>query len=197
MFPFYKTPQATLYNADCLDVLKYIHDKQAGQFSLCFNDLPFNYQGEVPTEIDAALKSAGLRKRERMSRHYVSFIEHLTLAERGLLKPGGNLVVLNNPTNLFKTAHIYLQAGFTFRNGVPLIRPASFRVPHHLSFRHNYLWFLFTEDPRLSWYGKGGHGSLEAIDDVWTDVRYQNGVRRSGVFHPQAMREDLTRRIIE
>lgn len=151
------------------------------------HDLPFNYQGGAHD-----IKVSGLDDKAKKKYIYREFLMRLNNETFRILKDGGNLVVINNPTNLFQTADLYSR--FTFRNGVPLIRASSFNPAYHLGFQHNYMWFL-TKGDKKTWYGnKENHA--DSLSDVWDDIDYRNGVRMGHFWHPQAIREDLTERIL-
>lgn len=110
-----------------------------------------------------------------------------------VLETGGNCAVINNPTNLFKTIPYFQD--FEFRNGVPLIRNHSFYPAWHLGFRHNYLLLLYKEE-RDKWYGNTENHNSDSLTDVWDDIDYDPGYRNL-FFHPEAIPEELTERIIE
>lgn len=163
-----------IYHNDCIKVMGTCDSEL---FDMILTDLPFNYQGG---------ETEGSNKEKR----YLNQMSKVIKECARLLKEGGNLVVLNNPTNLYKTSKMYLENGFTFRNGVPLIRPSSFSPNYHLNFKHNYIWFLFKGSNK-NWYMKH-----KEFDDVWKDIRYQNTYRKGKFFHSQAIKEDLTERLI-
>lgn len=109
-----------------------------------------------------------------------------------ILKPDGNAAVINNPTNHFK--YIPYFQDFTFRNGVPLIRNHAFYPAYHLGFKHNYLLLLYKEE-RDKWYGNKENHNTDALTDVWPDIEYDPG-HHGEVYHPEAIPEELTERII-
>lgn len=106
-----------------------------------------------------------------------------------LLKPGGNLVVLNTPVWTYASGADYLEAGFLFRSVVPLVRPGAFSVKNHLWFKHNVLAFLAKEH-KDRWYQEG------RLTDVWDDLRYQAGFTSPFGRHPQAVNEDVVERAL-
>lgn len=169
--PFYKDESVTLYHGSAETILPALKIEVA----CCFNELPFNHQGGDEKD-------------------YVTFVEKITAAQIPLLKDGGNFVVLNNPANLFKTAHCY--QSLEFRNEVPLIRGPAFFPAWHLGFRHNSIWLLAKGNKKGTWGGaRVNHQS--GLSDVWDDETYYSGARIGGVFHPQAIPMWLARRVVE
>lgn len=171
MKPYFQDASITIYHGSAEEVLPSLSISVA----CCFNELPFNHQGG--TEKD-----------------YVTFVEKITAAQIPILRDGGNFVVLNNPSNLFKTAHCY--QSLLFRNEVPLIRGPAFFPAWHLGFRHNSIWFLAKGSKKETWGGaRVNHQS--GVTDVWDDEKYYAGGRVAGVFHPQAIPMWLARRVVE
>lgn len=110
-----------------------------------------------------------------------------------VLKQDGNMAVINNPSNHFKFQQYFTD--FEFRNGVVLERPHSFHPAWHLGFKHNYLWLLYKDD-RDKWYGNKENHSKDGFTDVWDEKEYESGHYVEGTFHPEAIPEWLTERII-
>lgn len=93
--------------------------------------------------------------------------QHKKLAEHfyRVLKPTGNLVMINNPTNFFKIFQFY--AKFHFRNEIVLIKPYKF-VPFKkrlFSFKHNKIVWLVKDKKQYKFHFKN-------YTDVWNDVYY-------------------------
>lgn len=110
-----------------------------------------------------------------------------------ILKTGGNCAVINNPNNHFK--YIPFFQDFEFRNSVPLIRNHAFYPAWMLGFQHNWLLLLYKEE-RDKWYGNKENHNQDALTDVWPDIEYNPG-HHGDVYHPEAIPEELTQRIIE
>lgn len=171
MKPYYQDNAITLYWGAAETVLP---EMAENGIACCFNELPFNCQGGPIDD-------------------YVDFVATITQHQIRILRDGGNFVVLNNPTNLFKTAHCY--QSLEFRNQVPLIRGPAFFPAWHLGFRHNALWFMAKGSKKETWGGaKTNHES--GLTDVWDDERYYSGARFAGEFHPQAIPMWLAKRVV-
>jgi len=161
MEPYFETKLGKLYLGDALEIMKELPD---GQFRLIFADYPF----KVP----------GGRKR------YFEFVRRTAEQFDRLLADDGWLVVINNPTNLFRSAP-YFQ-GFEFRNEVALIRPHAFHPPGMFGFKHNNMWILAKKKQKLN------------LDDKIADVmEYQNGYRGKGkAWHPEPVPAWLVEMIV-
>jgi len=110
-----------------------------------------------------------------------------------LLKPVGNLVVVNNPHNMFVLIPYFQK--FYLRNSIALIRLRSFYYAWHYGFKHNYCLILSKiNNMKLKWNGtKTNHDH-----SFQTDVReYKNGYKLGKHFHPEALPEDLVKEWIE
>jgi hypothetical protein len=169
--PYYQDDSVTIYHGSAESVIPMLTISP----DCCFNELPFNWQGGEEKD-------------------YVKFVETITEQQIAILPEGGNFVVLNNPSNLFKTAHCY--QSLLFRNQVPLIRGPAFFPAWHLGFRHNAIWFMAKGSKKGVWGGaRVNHQS--GPTDVWDDMAYTSGGRCAGVFHPQAIPAWLARRVVE
>jgi DNA modification methylase len=155
-----------IFHCDCLKGFKKIDDASV-DFILA--DYPFNCQ-DGRTD-------------------YFGFVERTAKEFFRILKDGGNLLVINNPINIYKTAHLYHD--FNFRNGIALIRPGSLRPAYMLGFQHNYALLLYKgEDKKAKWGGVKQNHDESGMTDV---IQYQNGYRgKKGAFHPQAIPLELT-----
>ena len=124
---------------------------------------------------------------------YVDFVEQTAIEYERILRPGGNLLVINNPANIFKTTHCF--QSFTFRNGLALIRRGCLRPAWMLGFQHNYALLLCKGSKKDKWNG----ATTNHDKTWWTDVRtYQNGYRGTrGRWHPQALPLPLVNDVVE
>jgi len=174
------------------DALELIRKVPSNSVDMVMNDLPFNFQGGCEELVQEA---EGMPAKEKKYFIYDNMLKLITKEQFRILKEGGNLVVINNPTNLFRTAWVYYE--FRFRNGVPLIRPHKFAPAWYLAMQHNYMWFLYKGNPKGMWYGNTKNHAKDALPDVWEHIRYSNGFRKGKYFHPQAIRTDLTKQILE
>ena len=160
----------TLTNEDALDGMALLEPESV---DLIISDYPFNCQ-DGRTD-------------------YVSFVDQTAIEYERILRDGGNLLVLNNPANIFKTTNSF--RSFTFRNGVALIRRGSLRPAWMLGFQHNYALLLCKGSKKDKW-----NGPTTNHDKNWeTDVRnYQNGYRgMRGRWHPQALPLPLVNDMVE
>lgn len=158
-----------IYNEDCIERMKKLPD-QSVDFILA--DYPFNSQDG--------------------RKDYIAFVEETAKEFERLLKDDGNLLVLNNPSNIFKTAPFY--QGFTHRNTICLIRTGSLRPAWQLGFQHNQAILLCKGDKKTKWNGARDNHNKEYPTDV---IPYQCSYRDKNGFHPQAIPEDLTTLFIE
>jgi len=110
-----------------------------------------------------------------------------------LLKPVGNLVIVNNPHNMFVSIPYFQK--FHLRNSIALIRPRSFHCAWHYGFKHNYCLILSKIDNmKLKWNGT----KINHNHSFQSDVReYKNGYRQDKQFHPEALPIDLMKEWIE
>jgi len=126
-----------LYVNDIVDFLKTVDDET---FDLIIADYPFRIKG-----------------------NYVEFVEKSAEEFYRTLKSTGSLYVLNNPINLYKTAHAFKK--FIFRNAIILPRKYSFKPPKLYHFRHNQIWFFVKT--------KEYYFSSQNLSDVWDDIDYR------------------------
>lgn len=130
--------------------------------------------------------------------YYFSFIYETAKEFYRLLKMGGNLVVINNPFNIFKTSIFFNK--FVLRNSIALIRRGSFGCSWHLRFNHNYCLLLCKGDIKKKWHGNMGlkDRTIKFNGKLLTDViEYQNTYKTKYGYHPQAIPLDLTKLFIE
>ncbi len=155
---------------DCLDLMNGIPDKSV-DFIFC--DYPFNCQDGKSD--------------------YIKFIDDTALAFYGKLKENSVLLIVNNPTNIFNTAHSFNV--FKQRDNIALIRKGSLRPAWHFGFQHNYLrTFIKGQDTKLKWNGTKINHDKSFLTDV---ITYQNGFRGKGkAWHPQAMPLPLVKEFI-
>jgi DNA modification methylase len=126
--------------------------------------------------------------------NYVSFIKETANAFHRILVSGGNLVIVNNPSNHFKTLHFFSEL-FLMRNKIALIRKGAFYPAWHFGFAHNDAYFLVKpskEAMKSKWNGnKVNH---QKFDKDY--LEYQNGNRTKNGWHPQAMPMELVQKWI-
>jgi len=160
MIEYFKTDLGTLYCGDALEVLPTLPDNG---FKLIFADYPFKIKGG--------------------RKAYFKFLEHTAKEFYRLISDDGWLIVINNPSNLFRLAP-YLQ-DFEFRNEVALIRRHAFCPPGMFCFKHNALWVLSKRKQKLKLPPK--------TPDV---MEYQNSYRAQGMHHPEAIPKWLAELVI-
>lgn len=162
-----------VYNLDCLEGIKQI-DKDSIDFCIC--DYPFNVQDG------------------RAKNQYVEFINNLSKEIYRVLKENSVLIIINNPSNIYKTRNCYNQ--FTYRDSIALIRKGALRPAWHFGFQHNYLMtFVKGNDIRKKWNGTKQNNDKDFLTDV---IEYQNGFRGKGnMWHAQAIPLDFTEKFIE
>lgn len=153
---------------DCIEGMAEIPDESV---DMILSDYPFNCQDD--------------------RKDYVGFVALTVEAYNRILKDGGNLVVVQNPSNMFKTAHFYLD--FTFRNSIALLRQTALRCAWHLGFKHNWAWLLCKGDVRKKWNGATKNHDKSSDVDV---MEYQNGYVCSHGVAPQALPLDLVELLI-
>jgi len=164
----------TLVHGDCLKVLPKIPDES---IDTIIADYPFKMYSDLVKnsfhyrELEFILN---LTKREQDRIFYEKFIELTSSEFYRILKPNGNLIVVNNPHNLFISAKYFEK--FEFRNELTLIRPHAFYPNKMLGMKHNNAWFLC----------KGGKDKWNymKMPDV---IEYKNGYNG----HPEALPEEL------
>jgi DNA modification methylase len=163
-----------LYNEDCIGFMITI---KTSSVDLIVADYPFNTQDGRD--------------------NYLDFVKSTAIAFERIIKPGGNLLVVNNPHNIYKTANYYKEKGFELRNGVALIRKGSLRPAWHLGFQHNYALMLYSTKAngtsKDKWNGATKNHDKSFPTDV---VEYQNGYRAKGAWHPQALPLDLVKQFV-
>ncbi len=137
---------------------------------LVFADYPFKFVGE---EIHKLTGEKGRKAYER-------FLKFTSSEFYRVLKEGGNLVVINNPHNLFLHAK-YLEK-FIFRNEVTLVRRHTFYPNKMFGFKHNNAWFL-----------------CKGNKDKWNYVKLPDVMEyRTGFYsHPEALPYELVKLFIE
>tara|TARA_Y100000310_G_scaffold36889_1_gene34691 strand:- start:2606 stop:3259 length:654 start_codon:yes stop_codon:yes gene_type:complete len=153
MKPYYQDEWVTIYHGDCR---QYLPAMGSDCYDLVFADYPFKLQ-------------QGLAEYTAKEAHRV-------------LRGGGNMLVINNPTNIFKTSQYY--QSFKLRNGIPLLRTRSFHPAWHLGFKHNYALMLYKEDSKLIWNGNRTNHIKGDVDILY---EWKNGYRKNGLFHPEAI----------
>jgi len=172
---FFETLKGILYKGDSLQLIKSIKDNS---IDFIFVDYPFNIQ------------TPNYKKNE-----YVDFICKLSEEFYRVLKPNCVLLIINNPSNIWKTRNCYDK--FTHRDSIALIRKGSLRPAWHFGFQHNYLMtFVKGNDLKFKWNGTKINHDKNFLTDV---IYYQNSYRGKGKgnFHPQAIPLDLTQKMIE
>ncbi len=158
-----------LYNEDCLITMKRLGDESV---HLIFADYPFNIQDG--------------------KKDYVKFVQNTSEEFYRILKDGENLVVINNPSNHFKTIGFF--GKFVMRNKIALIRKGAFYPAWHFGFAHNDAYFLVKGgNMKYRWNGnKINHTSFDK-----DFIEYQNGNRTKAGWHPQAMPQVLVTKWVE
>jgi DNA modification methylase len=122
--PYYQDKWVTICHGDCLE---------SGE-TLC------GYYGEV----DLAIADFPFR-------HDKTLANFVASASMGLLVEGGNLLIIDNPHNLFRYANAFNE--FTLRNEISLIRNREFCPAWHLGFKHNNALLLCKDDVKTLWNG--------------------------------------------
>jgi len=155
---------SNLYNEDCLETMNRLEPES---IDMILADYPFNVQDG--------------------KKDYVGFIEATAIEFERILKPGGNLVIVNNPSNHFKTIKFFSDR-FSLRNKIALLRKGAFYPAYHFGFAHNDAYFLVSgSDMKAKWNGsKTNHAQWEK-----DFIEYQNGNRTKAGWHPQAMPQTL------
>ena len=154
---------ATLYLGDCLEIMSGMHSK----IDMILADYPFNCQDG--------------------RKDYNTFVYQTMKECYDLLTYDGNICVINNPINFFKTMEAY--KNFYLRNAIALIRKGSFRPAWHFGFQYNLAYILMKTDiKKLKWNGTKINHNKNFLTDV---VHYQNSYRSKYGFHPQAIPLDL------
>jgi DNA modification methylase len=140
---------------------------------LIFADYPFNIQDG--------------------KKDYSAFVCNTAIEFHRILKDGGNLVIVNNPSNHFKTLQYFTQF-FTMRNKMALLRKGAFYPAYHFGFAHNDAYFLVKgANMKAKWNGnKKNH---QPFDKDF--IEYQNGRRTKAGWHPQAMPQALVNKWVE
>jgi len=173
-----KTPLGTLYQGDCMDILRHLGD---GSVDLIFADPPFNLNKEYGKGIS-----------DRLPDHeYLEWSRTWVKESARILAPGGSLWLYNLPKWNIEIGHTLNEVGLIFRHWVAIdikmLLPISGRLyPSH------YSLLYYTKDkpktfvrprvpiPVCRHCGKdikdyGGHrkalnpGGLN-LSDVWTDI---------------------------
>jgi site-specific DNA-methyltransferase (adenine-specific) len=123
---------------------------------------------------------------------YGDFIESTAKEFFRILKDGGNLVIVNNPTNHFKYIKHFNM--FTMRNKVALLRKGAFYPAWHFGFSHNDAYFLVKgKNMKSKWNGNRINHNKSEKDFI----EYQNGNRTKAGWHPQAMPQSLVTQWVE
>ena len=160
-----------IIQGDCIEEMKKLENESV---DMIIADYPFNSQDG--------------------RKDYFDFVEQTAELFYKILKDGGNLIVINNPINIFKTSHFFHK--FNSRNSIALIRKGSLRPAWMFGFQHNYCLVLYKGDSKKKkWNGTKKNHDKTFLTDV---IQYQNGYRGKGKdFHPQAIPLDLTKKFIE
>lgn len=160
-----------IIKGDCLKEMKKIKKES---IDLIIADYPFNSQDG--------------------RKDYFKFVEDTSIQFERILKKDGNIVIINNPINIFKTSHFFHK--FNYRNGITLLRKGSLRPAWMFGFQHNYCLILYKGDSKkVKWNGAKKNHDKTFMTDV---INYQNGYRGKGnYFHPQAIPLDLTKKFVE
>ena len=165
----------TIVEGDCLQVLPEIPDESV---DLVFADYPFNCQDG--------------------RKDYLQFVKETAEEFYRVLKVNCALIVINNPSNIFKTIKFYSR--FVFRGSIALIRKGALRPAWHFGFQHNYCVIFLKPDEsgkadvRMKWNGTKQNHDKTFMTDV---VHYQNGFRKGKHWHPQAVPLGLTKKLVE
>lgn len=185
---FYQDSSVQIYHQDCVQFLNSIPDDSV-DFILA--DYPFNWQSDdIPEEF---LRNFDTKK-EQQKEAFLAMVNATAFHFGRILKPDRNLFIVNNPHNIFLSAHFYHEY-FTLINGVALIRKGSIRPAFHFGFQHNYALVLQKGNGRERWNGARKNHDKTFFTDV---IEYQNGYRGKGKnWHPQALPLDLTKRLVE
>lgn len=159
-----------IYNEDCLVTMSRMEDNS---IDLVFADYPFNCQDG--------------------KKDYIQFVEETASEFFRILKDGGNLVVVNNPSNHFKTLPSF-SSRFFMRNKIALLRKAAFFPAWHFGFAHNDAYILVKgKDMKFKWNGNRiNHAKFQK-----DFLEYQNGSRTKSGWHPQAMPLALVKEWVE
>lgn len=149
-------------NSCCLD---YMATLPSDSVDLIFADYPFNCQDGRDD--------------------YEAFVKQTADEFKRILCDGGNLVAVNNPSQMFRTAEFFKP--LSLRNSIALLRKGAFYPAYHYGFAHNYAHILTKGCFKKKWNGNKENHKKTQKDFL----EYQNGYRFKGSWHPQAMPLDL------
>jgi hypothetical protein len=151
--PYYSDDSVCIVHSDCRDVAPRVPEQS---IDLAVADFPF--------------------------RHDVGLAEFISCISLDALRDGGNLLVIDNPHNLFKTKNLY--SSFILRNEIALIRKREFCPAWHLGFKHNTALLLCKGDSKAIWNGnKVNH--THSVSDVMEDCH------KAFKGHPEAISLDF------
>jgi len=140
------------------DIIQVLKEYPNEFFDLIIADYPFKIKGD-----------------------YIKFVEETAREFYRTLKATGSLYIINNPANLFKTAHAFKD--FIFRNAIILKRHYKFCNPKLFCFKHNQIWF-FTKTKEYYFNNMN-------FSDVWDDIHYAVKGKNLG-----SIPKEIARRII-
>lgn len=111
-----------------------------------------------------------------------------------VLKPNRNLIVTNNPYNMWKIKNAF--DSFTIRDMCVLLRRSSFNCAWNVSFTHNYLYvFLKGTDIKERWNGPKEHHKQGELKDVIDYV--PSVIRITTKLRCQTISADLIKLLIQ
>jgi len=165
---YFETENGILYCGDCLEIMPKLPDKS---IDLIVSDYPFNCQD---------------------GKNYKEFVKETAELFNRKINDIGNLVIINNPANIFITTPFYQD--WTLINGVALIRKSSIRPAYHFGFQHNYMLILNKGGIKNKWNGTKINHDKNFPTDV---IYYQNGYRGKEGIHPQAIPIDIAETLIK
>jgi len=150
-------------------------------FIIFINDDILNAIRQIPDEtIDIVVADYPFKIRGD-KKDYVEFIRRTGDEFFRVLKDGGNLIIINNPANMFYTMEHFQQ--FLFRSMIPLKRKHRFCPNKMFCFRYNLLLYLCK--------GHKDNWNYVKEDDYW-NIEYSTGYNG----HPSGLSTKLTDRIL-
>ncbi len=183
-----------IIQGDAIEELKKLPDES---IDLIFTDPPFNLKKDYGNSKDSL-------KEEEYYKWSYAWIDELVR----ILKPTGNLYIMNLPKHL-AYYHTYLKSkGFLYKNWIIWIRNDNSLYPKKKQFKPNHqdiLRFVKTNEFYFNWRGSARVPiwkkdkrvkDLAGDFDTWNDILYVKGNSKRKENHPCMLPEKLLRKII-